>query len=121
MPLSGPSARKLDGGGDRLRRRRRLVSSDITFSSASTKIGFVSGITFSLASTEVGDARFLEERMGTRPASGTWVLGPTLGLLVSRVRGSWCSQLMGLARAPARLVLRLARLARLTHLVRIPE
>ena len=58
--------------------------------------------------------------MGTRPASGTWVLGPTLGLLVSWVRGSWGSQLMGLARAPARLVLRLARLVRLAlrHLAR---
>ena len=84
-------------------------------------MGSFSGITFSSASTEVGDARFLEERMGTRPASGTWVLGPTLGLLVSWVRGSWGSQLMGLARAPARLELRLARLARLTHLVRVPE
>ena len=98
-----------------------LISPMIPFSLTSTKIGSFSGITFSSASTEVGDARFLEERTGTRPVSGTWVLGPTLGRLVSWVRGSWGWQLMGLARAPARLVLRLARLARLTHLVRVPE
>ena len=59
--------------------------------------------------------------MGTRPVSGTWVLGPTLGRLVSWVRGSWGWQLMGLARAPARLVLRLARLDGLTNLLRVPE
>ena len=72
-----------------------LISPMISFSSASAKMGSFSGITFSSASTEVGDARFLEERMGTRPASGTWVLGPTLGLLVSWVRDSWGSQLVG--------------------------
>ena len=98
-----------------------LISPMISFSSASAKMGSFSDITFSSASTEVGDARFLEERTGTRSASGTWVLGPTLGLLVSSVRDSWGSQLMGVARAPARLGLRLARLARLTHLVRVPE
>ena len=40
--------------------------------------------------------------------------------MVSWIRGSWGSQLMGLARAPARLVLRLARLVRLAlrHLAR---
>ena len=84
------------------------------------KMGSFSSI-FLSTNTEVGDARFLEERTGTRPASGTWVLGPTLGLLVSWVRGSWGSHLMGLTRAPDRLVLRLARLDGLTHLVRVPE
>ena len=93
-----------------------LISPMIPFSLTSTKIGSFSGITFSSASTEVGDARFLEERMGTRPVSGTWVLGPTLGRLVSWVRGSWGWQLMGLARAPALRVLRLARLVRQARL-----
>ena len=62
-----------------------LISPMISFSSTSTKIDSFSGITFSSASTEVGDARNLEERMGTRPASGTCVIGHTLGLLVSWV------------------------------------
>ena len=37
-------------------------------------------------------------RMGTRPASGTWVLGPTLGLLVSWVRDSWARSSLGRTR-----------------------
>ena len=86
MPLSGPSAgspgRKL-GGGDRLRRRRRLVSSDIAFSSASTKVGFFSGITFSSASTEVGDARFLWREQRGGHATVPWHYW-SLGLLGSR-------------------------------------
>ena len=44
---------------------------------ASAKVGTKMGIAFSSASTEVGDARFLEERMGTRPAvrlSVSWSL-----------------------------------------------
>ena len=90
--LSGPSAgspgRKL-GGGDRLVLRRRLLSSDIAFSSASTKVGFFSGITFSSASTEVGDARNLAERgEHTSDQRHLGVLGPTLGLLL-RVLVSW--------------------------------
>ena len=102
MPLSGPSAgspgRKLGGGGDRLWLvlRRRFFSSDIAFSSVSTKVGFFSGITFSSASTEVGDARNLAERSEhTSGQRHLGVLGPTLGLLV-RVLRSWSRGLAGL-------------------------
>ena len=61
--------------------------------------------------------------MSTRAVSGTWVF-------LVRLLGSWsesCAlglvglRVLELARAPARLVLLLARLARLTQLVRVPE
>ena len=61
--------------------------------------------------------------VSTRAVSGTWVF-------LVRLLGSWsesCAlglvglRVLELARAPARLVLLLARLARLTQLVRVPE
>ena len=80
-----------------------LISPMIPFSLTSTKIGSFSGITFSSASTEVGDARFLEERMGTRPTNGIlWFLvrlsvSWSLGFAVLGARSSWGSHAHPLA------------------------
>ena len=60
-----------------------LISPMISFSSASAKMGSLSGITFSSASTEVGDARFLEDGHTT----GQWCFSGfvSLALMVSRI------------------------------------